>query len=148
MTIWIGLCRFPSLAQRRGRGGGRGKSSHIFRPLLLAPAQESQTPKAKQSWAHSELNISLTALLQLPVKHVGLSWMTSIFQKWLVLFCFFFLPLPLQRHHIILAQASKTSSSFTIRRAGSLALWSLSQRLKTLGMFSGKRKKKEKKKPK
>lgn len=60
---------------------------------------------------------------------------------------FFFLPLPLQRHHIMLAQASKTSSSFTIRGAGSLALWSLSQRLKTLRMFSGKRKK-EKKKPK
>lgn len=32
-----------------------------------------------------------------------------------------------------------------IGRAGSLALWSLSQRLKMLGMFSGKRKKKQKK---
>lgn len=90
-------------------------------------------PKAKQSWAHSELNISIPALVRLPVKHMGLSWMTTIFQK-----CFFFSSPHYKNTTLCLHNKAKAAVHSW---AGALTLWSLSQRLKMPGMCSGKRKK-------
>lgn len=62
ITIWIGLCHLP--AWLKGQEGEETEGN-LHRHHLLAPAQDSQMPKAKQSWAQSQLNISFTALLQL-----------------------------------------------------------------------------------
>lgn len=124
-------------------GKGRRQREIFIHILATATCPSTGLPNAKgkailsTQWAKYIPRCSAAA--RLPVKHIGLSWMTSIFQK-----CFFFSSTTKTPHY---ACISKQNEQFIHDWESwrSRGLWSLSQRLKMPGMFSVKRKKEKKK---